>query len=629
MSLIQAQPLPQRDSTNAPSRTTSAPVSPLVKIEKQYRAFLSKRYISFAWRSGIWITSILSSSIFLYTGSFGKIPLAILFSLPVFVSLALLLRVRKSYITQPPKPIPRSTISGLIISSIWNERSITLLFTYAVYSLTISNVWCTLVGTDKLALFNPTTRNKLALNERRIVLCSSNLILFLFLGSKDIFGVGDKLRPTWPQKKIPFARAVQNSIFDNLTFDTSNSLSTTLIWSTLVPFAYKLVLRSYVWKWVNWRIWALFFRPFIGSFARPSTRAPGAWSLAPQLLVLDLVALIILQLPVKAMMPYVTQPLNFDAFYKKSPLTPERYLITALKSQDPYYLQFTLMELLRISHIPSHRKALFSDVSKSPNLIIELWQELLLQLGQVNVSLSSAIPSQDSPPTSSTPSRPNAPDPRSIPIRQADIFRPITKKQSTYGLKEVLDGPIKSIPPAPIAKATEVTNLAVSKIEQVQSQVVGKIETTPIGETVLKETRGWKKGFYEWIGQDWAKRGLKNNAKDWLLAQRIIEIMTTLAIASIEEDTYGYIQQVLPASLEAIVRLRSSIMSLEARLSYQAGILGQGREGAIREVGTELSIARGACENAIRRIGEKFGPTLGAFRFAPSIAQALGNICKS
>ncbi|WWD04733.1 hypothetical protein V865_002804 [Kwoniella europaea PYCC6329] len=617
MSIIQTQPLPPRtsNSNNTPTPASSkTPLPPLAKIEKQYRKFLAKRYISFAWRSGVWISIVLSSSIVLYTGSFGKIPFAILLSLPVFVALAILLRTRKSYITQPPKHLPRPTLLGSFISSIWNERSITLLFSYATFSLTISNVWCILVGSDELALFSPTTRHKLALNERRIVLCSSNLALFLVLGVKDV--LGDKLKPVWPPKKIPFARAVQNSILDSLTFDTSNSLSISLVWSIVVPLAYRIVLRGYVWQWVDWRIWALFLRPFIGSFARSSTRAPSAWTLAPQLLVLDLVALVVLQLPVKAMMPYLVQ---------KSPLTPERYLITALKSQDPYYLQFTLMELLRISHIPSHRKIFFSDISTSPNLIVELWQELLLQLGSVNSKLSS---SSTPVPRSSVPAKPSVPDPRAIPIKQGDIFRPIAKKQSTYGLKEILDGPIRSTPPAPepIAK---VGNLAIQKVEQVQSQVVHRIEATPIGTTALGEVRSYRQGAYDWMGKEWARRNIRLSAGDWILAQRIIEIMTTFAVASIEEDTYGYVQQVLPASLEAIVRIRASIMGLEARLVGQAGLLGQGREGAVGEIGKELGAARSACDNSIKRIGEKFGPSLGSFRFPPAIAQTLGEICKS
>nr|XP_019012623.1 uncharacterized protein I206_02118 [Kwoniella pini CBS 10737]OCF51404.1 hypothetical protein I206_02118 [Kwoniella pini CBS 10737] len=616
MSVMQTQPLLSRTSNGGPSKAPAPPLPPLAKIEKQYRQFLSKRYMSFAWRTGAWISVTLSTSIVLYTGALGKIPLAIVLSIPVFVALAILLRIRRSYITQPPKFAPRPTLLGSFVSALWNERSITLLFSYAAFSLVISNVWCILVGTDDFALFSPTTRHKFALNERRVVLCSSNLILFLIIGARDI--LNDSLKPVWPRKKIPFGRAVQNAILDALTFNTYNSLSLSLIWSIAGPFAYRIVLRGYVWKWINWRVWSLFLRPFIGSFARSSARVPSAWSLAPQLLILNIVALAILQLPVKAMMPYITQ----------SPLTPERYLVTAMRSQEPYYLQFTLMELLRISHIPAHRAAFFSDISKSPNLTTELWQELLLQLGRVNSKLS-APPVTASSGTTPPPAKPAVPDPRAIPIKQGDIFRPIAKKQSTYGLKEILDGPVGQAPPEPVAKVAQVGTLAIKKAEEVQTQVVGRIEATQIGGTVLGEARGWRQGLYDWLGKEWAIRGLRGNAADWILAQRIIEIITTLTLASVEEDTYGYVQQVLPASLEAIVRVRTSIISLEGRLSYEAAVLGQGQECAIAEIRKELGNAKNVCENSIRRIGEKFGPSLGAFRFPPTIAQTLGNICRS
>ncbi|WVF69334.1 hypothetical protein IAT40_004110 [Kwoniella sp. CBS 6097] len=629
MSMIQPQPLPQRTTQSGPS--TSAPrknsnLPPLAKIEKQYRTFLSKRYIGFAWRSALWTSVVISVSIVLYTGSFGKIPYAVLLSLPVFISLAAVLRVRKSYITRPPKYTPRATLIGLLISSLWNERSIALLFSYALFGLTFSNVWCTLVGSDEFALFSPTTRHHFAINERRVVLCGSSLLLSLTLAVRDI--LGDKLKPIWPQKKIPFARAVQDSITADMGNITSTSFSLTFTWSLVVPFVYRMILRGYIWKWVNWRVWALFFRPFIGSFARTSSRAPSAWSLAPQLLVLDLVMLIVLQLPIKGMMPYITQPLHFDAFYAKSPLSPERYLITALKSQDRYYLQFTLMELLRVSHIPAKRKIIFEDISKAP-LALELWQALLLQLGQVHSNLSGGSVSSAAP---SAPVKSSSPDPRAIPIRQGDIFRPIVKQKSGYNLSSVLDGPIRSVPPEPVAKVSELGAVAVKRAEEVQGQVIGKIQATPVGGAVLSEAKGYRASIEGWMGKEWARRGLRSSnvgVEEWLIAQRIIEIFTTLAIASIEEDTYGHVQQVLPASLEAIVRIRATLGMVEARLSGQAGILPGGRDGAVAIISERVGSARAACDSSIRRIGEAFGSSLGAFRFPPSIAQTLGDICRS
>lgn len=51
-------------------------------------------------------------------------------------------------------------------------------------------------------------------------------------------------------------------------------------------------------------------------------------------------------------------------------------------------------------------------------------------------------------------------------------------------------------------------------------------------------------------------------------------VFATLAVSSIEEDTYGYVQQVLPATMEAIVRYRSALVSLQNELVMAASSLG-------------------------------------------------------
>ena len=139
----------------------------------------------------------------------------------------------------------------------------------------------------------------------------------------------------------------------------------------------------------------------------------------------------------------------------------------------------------------------------------------------------------------------------------------------------------------------------------------------------------------------------------------------TLAVTSIEEDTYGYVQQVLPATLEAIVRLRLALLSLSAELSSQASLLGRGQAGAMATSASRVDpliegehgslLCRGrpfspplrllppspllslhqtyplmsACETAVQRIGDRFGNSLSAFRFPPTIATTLTDICRS
>ncbi|WVQ80581.1 hypothetical protein IAT38_002686 [Cryptococcus sp. DSM 104549] len=622
MSALQTKPLPPR----AGAVTPNVPASPQVKIERQYRKFLANRYMSFIWRSGLWTSTVLSSGVILTKGSVSDIPLAVLGTIPVFIALALLLTARRSYIIRPYRPTPRPSLIQLFLSSFWNERAIVLLSHYALFSLTVSNVWCGLLGGNDVALFTATKRHPWHLNERRVVLCGSNLVLFLILGARDI--LEDRLKPVWPLKKATLGSAVQAALVNGLS---SIGLAFTLAWSVLAPFAYRLGLRGLVWSWVNWRMWAVFLRPFIGGFARASNRVPSAWSLVPQMLFLNFVALLILQLPVKALSAYVTQPLRFEDFYRNSPLSPEKYLVVALKSQDRYYLQFTLMELLRVVHVPLRRKAIFDDIAKSSNLTLELWQELLLQLGRVNYTLiTRGTPgtAKAAPPTLAASAV--GPDPRAIPVRQADIFRPTLKnKSSSFGLKGVLDGPIRATPPSPVAKLGQASALAVKSLEGVQGEVVKRIEAAPAGRVLVGEAQVARKGVNEWGGKEWGRRSVRAVLGDVLIAQRVIEIMVTLAVASVEEDTYGNVQQVLPASLEAIVRFRGAILVLQSQLVAQSTLLGRLQEAAADQVRGDVAEAVSFCDNAIRRVADAFGSSLGAFKFPPQVAHTLGEICKA
>jgi hypothetical protein len=57
-----------------------------------------------------------------------------------------------------------------------------------------------------------------------------------------------------------------------------------------------------------------------------------------------------------------------------------------------------------------------------------------------------------------------------------------------------------------------------------------------------------------------------------------------LAVASADEDKYGFVQTVLPATLEAIVRYRSALINLESELLAQCQMLGRGGESAAGQV---------------------------------------------
>jgi hypothetical protein len=114
-------------------------------------------------------------------------------------------------------------------------------------------------------------------------------------------------------------------------------------------------------------------------------------------------------------------------------------------------------------------------------------------------------------------------------IKQADIFRPVVKQKSTLSLalQNVLDGPIRPTPPTPVAKVGEaamiVRQRAVKSAEDVQAQVVGRIEATPLGNKVVSEAKGWSARTHAWVGRTWATRRFDGVLPDVELALWIID----------------------------------------------------------------------------------------------------------
>lgn len=66
-------------------------------------------------------------------------------------------------------------------------------------------------------------------------------------------------------------------------------------------------------------------------------------------------------------------------------------------------------------------------------------------------------------------------------------------------------------------------------------------------------------------------------------------VFVVLSVASLEEDIYGHVQHVLPATLEAIIRFRGSIVALESELLAQAGTIGKPGQVAGEQVKEILS----------------------------------------
>ncbi|ODN95784.1 hypothetical protein L198_04402 [Cryptococcus wingfieldii CBS 7118] len=606
MSALQPRPLAAR------AAAAPAPITTKIASTK----FLAKRYMSaYLGRVALWTVLVLAGASVCVTGSASSGLYALIYAIPTFISLAVILKLRKSFITEPYRPAPRTSLVRLFLSCFWNPRAITLLAAYYVFGLTVSNAWLSLLGRNNWGFFTPTIRHPWQLNEHRVILVFSNACLLTTIAARDI--LGDKLKPTWPTERKPLGKAVQAALLSEVW--TSTRIGFTFSWSVIAPFAYCwLGIRTFVWQWANWRILASTVRPFVGNFARQTSKTPSPWSLLGPMLVLNFVALVILQFPVKALMAYTTQ----------SPLSQDQYLITALKSKDKYYLQFTLMELLRVAHIPASRKALFDNISRSPIPVLALWQDLLLHFGTVHHTLITrgSISRPLTPAQPSTPSSAHA-----IPIKQGDIFRPQPKaKSSSFNLKAAFDGPIRpSAPPPAVAEnISKVGDLAKKRIGEAQGMALGRIEATGVGASFVGEARVARRDVHEWAGREWARRSVRVVLGDAVIVQRVIDIMVLLAGASIQEDTYGNVQQVLPSTLEAIVRFRDAVKLFELELVGKARVLGPAQESGLGEIKESLGEIVTYCEDSVRKVAADFGQSLGAFRFPPVIAHSLGEICK-
>lgn len=189
-------------------------------------------------------------------------------------------------------------------------------------------------------------------------------------------------------------------------------------------------------------------------------------------------------------------------------------------SQLTRFQRFTTMEMLRVAHEPARRKAIFADVSNyasSPVLTHVLWQELLLVLGRTNHRLSTRAgrSSASGPAPAARPVQ----DARSITVKQGDIFRPVQKKKSSYGLsllQNAVDGPIRAAPPQPVLKIEEAAGKAQIKAIEgakgVQQSIVARIEGIEGAGEVIGKAKGswqsWRDSTYAWEGGEWARRNV-------------------------------------------------------------------------------------------------------------------------
>lgn len=186
------------------------------------------------------------------------------------------------------------------------------------------------------------------------------------------------------------------------------------------------------------------------------------------------------------------------------------------------------MELLRVVHNKERRRAIFSETATNSqiDLTSAIWQELLIQLGRVNQTLSSRGGTRVAArlaPTSVPASRPS--DARAIPLQSGAIFRPAIKQSS--GLQTfftgVMDGPIQATPQA-VKKIQQIESKGEEKAQAAAQGALEWVERKPISGPVLKQSTSWlDENIWSIAGREWARRSIGLSLGDMILAQRIIE----------------------------------------------------------------------------------------------------------
>lgn len=99
-----------------------------------------------------------------------------------------------------------------------------------------------------------------------------------------------------------------------------------------------------------------------------------------------------------------------------------------------------------------------------------------------------------------------------------------------------------------------------------------------------------------------------------------------MTCASATEDQYGAVQAVLPATMEALVRVRWGAIALQTKLLKEAPkVSGLASDGVQEQIGKVTSVV----DEGIRSIADRFGTSLtSAFTFPTDVAAELTRICQ-
>ncbi|BEI86431.1 hypothetical protein CcaverHIS002_0607180 [Cutaneotrichosporon cavernicola] len=605
-----------------------APVSPLVRIDAHYRKALAFRWQELVIRA-FFVTAV--SFLLVPAVLLGWRPSlltfsSLLFTTPIIYLLTthIVLRSRRSWIESPPL-LPASPSALSVWFGTFSHPVLALLAAQAsaaiFFALAFAGVQNHLYPSSGLGWSSASTpRYPWHWNERLWFLVFGNTVFFGLLALRDVL-VGN-VGPKWPQSRAAFPVVIQRALGQlftagpsSLIAELANAAQFTVVY-TLVYFT----LRRSVWRMAV--TYLPFLRPFALNFAKKGSLS---WGLAYYLLVLQITGLFALKPALAVVNDYLCQPLPFPSFTRKSPLSADKYLLTALESTNAFYLGHTMVELQRAAHSVKRRKEIFADASR-PALVHELFRALLLVLGDSYSTLAAKGRKLSSAPLAPVPP---VHDGLSMPVKAGDIFRPVPKPGALQGfVSTVLEG--KPAPtPAPVRAALDrahAAEVAVAKKVETDVPVFERwVGGTPFLSPVLAGVKLARGGFSAWAGREWSRRAVAAAVPEPDRLARIVDILATFCVAAYDEDEYGSVQAVLPSTLEALVRVRGAALALGADLVTTAPKVSSSAADAAR---ADCAAVAAIAENGIRRIADRFSATLTAFRFPTGIATALTDVCK-
>ncbi|GMK57371.1 hypothetical protein CspeluHIS016_0402050 [Cutaneotrichosporon spelunceum] len=605
-----------------------ASVLPLVRIDAHYR-----KALSFRWQELVIRACIVTAVAFLLVPGvlLGWRPslltffgLLLLTPILYLVTTHIILRSRRSWIESPPL-LPASSSALSVWFGTFAPRVVALLGTHVLaailFALAFSSVQNLLRPSSGLGWSSATTpRYPWHWNERLWFLVFGNTVFIGLLALRDV--LARNIGPKWPQKRAAFPMVIQQALArlfsvgeSSLIAEIANAAQFTAVYTVLY-----FTFRRPVWRMAV--TYLPFLRPFAINFAKKGSLS---WGLAYYLLVLQITALFAVQPALAVVNDYLCQPLPFSSFTRKSPLSADKYLLTALESTNQFYLNHTVIELQRVAHTVKRRKEIFADTSR-PALVHDLFRAILLILGDSYTTLAAKGRKSTSPTTA--PARP-VQDSHSMAVKSADIFRPVSKPGALEGfVSTVLKG--KPAPtPEPVRtalkRAHEAEVAVAKKVEADAPALERAVDRTPFLGPVIAVIKLVRGGFNDWAGREWSRRSVAAAVPEPDRLERLVDILATFCVAAYDEDEYGHIQAVLPSTLEALVRVRSAALDLGADLTNTAPKVSSSAPEAVR---ADCAAVAAIAEKGIRRIADRFGPTLTAFRFPAGIATALTEVCK-